>query len=346
MKKFGVKRTKRNLLIFGAGVLSFTVLIGAASITVALLNALFNGRDLDAYTISFIALTAFALIFTVAAVIMFYVIAQQSQTLVDSLARVAAGDYDTEIEYSARSTFKKVYENFNTMIRELRSVKSLREEFVHNFSHEVKTPLFSIQGFANLLLEGGLSEEEQKNLLRIISDETEKLIRLADNNLTISKIENQQILGERKLLKLDSEINECIILLEREWSKKGIEMSADLEPVRLTGDGEMLRHVWLNLLSNAVKFTPEGGKIEVRLKKRGNFAVAEFADSGCGISADDLPRIFEKYYRAKSSAGCDGSGLGLPICKRICEMCGGSVSAESREGEGSVFTVTLPVTEN
>lgn len=337
------KRTKRSLFIFGVGVLSFIILIIAASITIALLYILFNDKDFDAYGISFLALTAFALIVTVVTVVFLYHFVQQSQTLIDSLNRVASGDYDTEIEYSRRSTFKKVYANFNNMTRELRSVKTMRDDFVHNFSHEVKTPLFSIQGFANLLSEGGLTEEEQKKLLEIISEEAARLIRFADNNLTLSKIENQHILGERKLLKLDSEIKDCIILLEGEWAKKEIEISSDLDPVKLMGDGGMLRHVWINLLSNAVKFTPAGGKVEVTLKDLGDCAVAEFADSGTGIAEEDLPHIFDKYYRAKSASGHEGSGLGLAICKRICVLSGGKIEAANRKGGGAVFTVTLPL---
>lgn len=340
---FDGHRAKRNLLFFGIGVLSFMVLLAAASITVAILNTFFNNENFNAYTVTFIVLTAFALIFAVATVIVFYNVARQSQTLIDSLNRVAAGDYNTEIVYSRRSTFAKVYKNFNKMTEELRSVKSMREEFVHNFSHEIKTPLFSIQGFASLLLEGGLTEAEQKKLLQIISDEAGRLFRLADNTLIISKIENQQLLGERKLLKLDSEINDCIILLEREWEKKRIEISSDLEPLKLVGDGEMLRHVWLNLLSNAIKFTPEGGKIEVRLKKADEKAVIEFADNGRGISSEDLPHIFDKYYRAPSAASCEGNGLGLAICKRICNLFGGELTVESAEGKGSTFTVILPL---
>lgn len=335
-------KKKRNLFILGVGVLSFIVLIAAASITLALLYILFNGKDFDAYVISFLALTAFAFLVTVVTVIFFYYFVQQSQTLVDSLNRVAEGDYEAEIRYNRRTTFRKVYENFNNMTRELRSVKSMREEFTQNFSHEVKTPLFSIQGFANLLAEGGLSEEEQKKLLQIISEEAGRLLRLAENNLTLSKIENQHLPGERKLLKLDSEIKDCIILLEREWTDKGIEIVTNLEPVKIQGDGGMLRNVWINLLSNAVKFTPQGGKIEIKLKKSGDFAVAEFKDSGMGIPEEDIPRIFDKYYRSKSASGLEGSGLGLAVCKRICALAGGKIEAESR-GKGATFTVTLPL---
>lgn len=343
IKFFTGRRTKKGLLLFGIGVLVFAALIAAASITVAVLNTFFNDRDFDAYTISFIALSGFALIFTIAIVTFFYLTFQKAQTLIDSLNRVADGDYSAEIKYKRRDAFSNIYLNFNKMTKELRSARNMREDFVHNFSHEIKTPLFSIQGFANLLLEGGLSEEEQKKLLQIISDEAGRLFKLADSTLTLSKLESQQLLGENKQIKLDSEINDCIILLEKEWAKKNIEISADLQPVKINGDKSLLRQVWLNLLSNAVKFTPTGGKIYVSLKRTGNFAVAVFKDNGCGIADEDLPHIFDKYYRAGSVKSVEGNGLGLAICKRICALSGGEITVKSEEGKGSEFTVALPV---
>lgn len=342
-KFFTGRRTKRGLLLFGIGVLVFAALIAAASITVAVLNTFFNDRGFDAYTISFIALSGFALIFTVTIVALFYFEFRKAQTIIDSLNRVAEGDYTTEIQYGRRDAFSRIYLNFNKMTKELRSARNMREDFVHSFSHEIKTPLFSIQGFANLLLEGGLSEEEQKKLLRIISDEAGRLFRLADSTLILSKLESQQLLGENKPIKLDSEISDCIVLLAREWDEKNIEVSADLEPLKINGDSALLRQVWLNLLSNAVKFTPEGGKINISLKRSGNFAVAAFKDSGCGIKEEDLPHIFDKYYRSETAKPVEGNGLGLAICKRICALAGGEIAVSSKPGEGSEFTVSLPL---
>ena len=340
---YNKSKIKSRLLIIGIFLLNFLVLLGITAITVALINVLTNRLEFDAYTITFFTLTAFGVVIALGTAITFCIMARKTQILVDCLSRVAEGDFLTKIEFRRGDPFYKVYSNFNRMTEELRSVNSLREDFVHNFSHEIKTPLFSIQGFANLLLEGGLSEEEQKKLLHIISDEAGRIFKLADSTLTMSKLENQQILGENRLLKLDAEINDCIIMLEREWDMKNIEISADLEPVKISGDRMMLRQVWLNILSNAIKFTPPCGKIEVLLKKSGNTAVAVFSDNGCGISNEDMPHIFDKYYRAQAAKPTEGNGLGLAICKRICMLAGGSISVESTVGKGSVFTVTLPL---
>ncbi len=339
-------RTKKGLLFFGIGVLSFSVLIAAAAIIVAILNVITEDEGFDAYTVAFIALTVFALIFTTAVVVTFYIMMQKSQSLIDSLNRVAEGDFGVEIEFRRGDAFAKVYRNFNKMTKELRSVKTLRDDFVANFSHEIKTPLFSIQGFANLLLEGGLTGEEETKFLNIISSEAGRLGRLADNALTLSKLENQQVVGERAPIKLDAELSEAVVALEREWTAKNIEVSADLAPVKIYGDAAMLGQVWYNLLSNAVKFTPAGGKVEVELSAENGFAAVRVKDSGCGVSPEDMPRIFEKYYRSPSQKDKEGNGLGLAICKRICALSGGEISAENSPGGGAVFTVRLPITEN
>lgn len=327
-------------MYFGVAVVTFLIMLGVGGITVAILNSITTD---EAYSITLVILPGFAFIFATVVVLMLYAIAQKSQTLIDSLNRVANGDYSAVIEYKRRDTFGEVYKNFNKMTKELNSVKTMREDFVHDFSHEIKTPLFSIQGFANLLLEGGLSEEESKKFLKIISDEAGRLWRLADSTLTMAKLENQQLTGEKKTIRLDSEITECIIMCERDWEAKRIEISSGLDPLKIEGDAVMLREVWLNLLSNAIKFTPEGGKIEITLKRVGGSAQVAFKDSGGGVSPADMPKIFDKYYRGAEAKTTPGNGLGLAICKRICTLSGGDISVLSEEGKGSTFTVTLPV---
>lgn len=263
---------------------------------------------------------------------------QTSKRLIDALNRVASGDYNVKITYKHLDGFNAVYENFNKMTEELKSVKTLREDFVHDFSHEFKTPIASINGFANLLLENNLSEEEHRQIVKIIADESARLSRLSETVLTLTKLDSQQIIGESVTYRLDVQIKDCIIILQGEWEKKNLNIQTHLSPVRYTGDENLLKQVWLNLLSNAIKFTPEGGSITVSLSVEDNRAVVSVADTGIGIPEASLPKIFDKYYQVKSGTG---NGLGLAICKRICSLCGGEISVKSGEGEGSTFTVRL-----
>ncbi len=343
MIKLFKSRKMSALLFIGINVLIFLVLLGLATMGVAVVNVLTNRLQVEVYTITFFALMAFSLLLALGVTIIFYIMAKKAQILIDGLSAVASGDYAKEIHYRRGDPFTVVYKNFNKMTSEIRSVKTMREDFVRNFSHEIKTPLFSIQGFANLLSEGGLTEEEERKFLKVISDEAGRLVKLADNTLILSKLENQQLAGESQLIKLDSEIAECIILLERDWEDKKIDISTDLQPLKIKGDASMLRQVWINLISNAIKFSPEGGKIEINLKREGNFAVATVRDYGCGISEEELPKIFDKYYRSPTAKDTEGNGLGLAICKRICTLSGGSISAASAVGEGAEFKVSLPL---
>lgn len=288
--------------------------------------------------ITLFVIPSIALLITCAVIYLNHRTLQTSKTLIDALNRVADGDYNAKIPYKRLDGFNSVYENFNKMTEELKSVKALREDFVHDFSHEFKTPIASINGFANLLLEDGVSEDERRQIIKIIADESDRLSRLAESMLALSKIENQQFLGESKKFRLDLQIKDCIILLQRQWEEKNIEISSSLARIAYTGDENLLKQVWLNLLSNAIKYTPQGGRIEVGLKRENGNIVACVKDSGIGIPQEAIPKIFEKYYQVSSGSG---NGLGLAICKRICELSGGQISVTSEVGKGSVFTVTL-----
>ena len=337
-------KKNNTLLKFTAfSLLFFTVILLVCEIAVAVLNDAIADTQFGAYTMTLIVIPVISLMLTVTLVWAFYTISQKSQVLIKNLNKVASGDYGAQIEVRRGDTFAEVYLNFNKMTRELNSVKTLRDDFVHELSHEFKTPLASIHGFADLLLEGGVSEEERNKFLRIISDEADRLRRLADGILILSKLENQQMPGENEQFRLDVQINECIIMTERGWSQKNIDVSSSLDPVKINGDPVLLRQVWLNLLSNAVKFTPEGGKILCGLTQRDGYAVVTVSDNGTGIKDEDLPKIFDKYYRGTNLPQSEGNGLGLAVCKRICNLCGGEISVESRLGEGAAFTVKLPL---
>ena len=225
------------------------------------------------------------------------------------------------------------------MAKELSGVQIFKDGFIHDFSHEFKTPISSINGFANLLLEGGLSDEERVQYLKIISDESERLSTLAENTLMLSRLENQQFIGEVKPYRLDLQIKECVILLEREWTAKDIDVVSDIAEAEFSGNAQLMQQVWLNLLNNAIKFTSPKGTITVSLREKSGKVTACISDTGTGMSAEVAAHIFDKYYQGDSSRATSGNGLGLAIVKRIVTLSGGTISVVSREGEGSTFTV-------
>lgn len=329
--------------LFGIAILSFSILLLLAEIAVAVLNEIITSSSFGGYSITLIIVPVVSLCVTIIIVMTVYNTNRKSNILIESLERVASGDYSTAIEVRKGDSFSEVYENFNKMTKELNSVKTLREEFVHSLSHDFKTPLCSIHGFASLLLEGGVEPEDEKKYLKIIADEADRLRELAEGVLTLSKLENQQMLGESKPFRLDAQIRDCVILLEKSWAEKEIDIDLNLENVVINGDETTLKRVWTNLISNAVKFTPKGGKIDIYLKKSESKIVVCVTDNGPGVNSDDINKIFDKYYRSPQAKGIEGNGLGLAICKRICTLYGGEIFCQSTEGKGACFTVTLPV---
>ena len=232
--------------------------------------------------------------------------------------------------------------SFNQMASDLESIEMFRNDFINNFSHEFKTPIVSIRGFARQLRSGNLTEEQRKEYLDIIISESERLSTMSQNVLLLSKLENQSIVSEKTEFYLDEQVRNCILLLEKSWSEQNIDFDIELEEIKYTFNEEMLSHVWINLLSNAIKFTPEGGKITCSLKKSDDKVVFEIEDSGQGMTDEVKERIFEKFYQGDSSHATKGNGIGLNIVQRIVTLADGTVTVESEPGKGSRFTVVLP----
>ena len=236
----------------------------------------------------------------------------------------------------------ELIESFNVMTEDLSGIEMSRSDFINTFSHEFKTPIVSIRGFAKQLKNENLTEQERREYTDIIIAESERLTKLSSNILLLSKLEHQTILSEQNEFSLDEQLRSDILLLEKQWSGKNIDLFPDLDEVSYCGNSEVLSQLWVNLLSNAVKFTPEGGRIEVRLTKDSEWIKVMIRDNGIGMNKDTLDHVFEKFYQGDHSHATQGNGLGLPLVKRILELCGGTVSIESEEENGTTVYVSLP----
>lgn len=265
--------------------------------------------------------------------------------LVKATRKVTNGDFNIHLEMKySRLSLKELRElihDFNEMTEELRNTELFRKDFISNFSHEFKTPLVSIRGFARQLYEGGLTPEQQKEFSKIILDETEYLSVLSQNTLLMTNLENKDIITEKTDFSLDEQLRNCMIRLEPQWLAKNIDIDMELDEIRYYWNASMLAHVWNNLFDNAVKFTPEGGSIRVTLGRKDGLIVATVTDSGCGISEEAIPHIFEKFYQADTSHATKGNGLGLSLVKKIVELCEGDIYVSSEVGKGTTFTIEL-----
>lgn len=261
-----------------------------------------------------------------------------------AMQKVADGDYTVRLDAEKDQPFRELYRNFNTMAEELGGVEMLKNDFINGYAHELRTPITSINGFAEMLLndDGTLSREEKRSYLEIIASESRRLADLAGNSLLMSRLDTQKIIPDKKPFSLDEQLRRCSILLSGQWTGKELDMTMDLDEAVYVGDYDLMQHLWINLLTNAVKYTPKGGSITVTLKNEEKFIAVSVADTGKGIPPEDRERIFDKYYQTDKSHSKRGLGLGLAICKRIVQLCNGSLTVESEVGVGSTFTVKLP----
>ena len=330
------------------------ILVGISSLVSVLLAVLaVNGqifnRGAMRYVLFGYAIKDILLLILVAGVVLAVLLAVSRSTtnpileLNRAIRQVADGNYDVQVNMKERSEeFGELQRNFNTMVQQLKNNEYLRKDFISNVSHELKTPLTIMGGYADLLAEGDLPPEEQKAYARMISDEAKRLITLTSNMLRLSTIEHTEIHTKSDVFRLDEQIRQAVLSLEPRWTAKNIEMVMDLQDVRISGDEELLNQVWVNLLDNAVKFTGENGCVCVSLAVQNAYIVAKVADNGVGMDQETMARMFEQFYRGNTDKRYEGSGLGLPLARRIVQLHNGSISARSAPDAGTEFAVILP----
>ena len=334
-------RNKRLRYVFLACVIVLAVAAVAALASV-LLYAFKITRSETTVVFLCIALGV-AAVAVVLSMVMSRVVLKPVSRLSEASQQIARGDFDLNLTYEgAIEEFRDTYRSFNTMARELRSIETLRADFIANVSHEFKTPLTAIEGYAMLLQDRGLTEGERADCTQRILDSAGRLSALVSNILLLSKLEQQTASVEKAPFRLDEQIRQVMVELEPLWGPKELELELELPPLRYEGSESLLYHVWSNLLSNAVKFSPQDGALTVTLAEAEGTVVFSVTDRGPGMSADVQRHIFDKFYQGDPSRRQEGNGLGLPLARRITELCGGGIAVSSAPGRGSTFTVTLP----
>lgn len=260
-----------------------------------------------------------------------------------AMERVAAGDFTVRLDNpGALGEMRDSYAHFNTMTRALAATETLQSDFISNVSHEFKTPINAIEGYAMLMQDAGNDPALQREYADKILLSTRRLSELVNNILLLSKVDNQTMPLEKHPYRLDEQLRRAILLLERKWTQKQIEWDVDMDEATYTGNESLMLHVWVNLLDNAIKFDPVGGEIRLRLHCESTCIRITVSDNGPGIPKDQQSAIFERFYQADGSHKSEGNGLGLALARRIVRMCGGEISVSSEPGKGSCFTVELP----
>ena len=264
---------------------------------------------------------------------------------ITAINEFADGNYDIKLDTAkGRDQLRELKEAINKTAGELSNTEVMRTDFINTVSHEYKTPVASILGYARLLKGSDLTPAQQE-YVDIIIEESHHLATTTTNVLLLSKFENTGIVTDKKVFSLDEQLRRCFVHLQNEWLGKDISISGDFSKVEYYGNEEIMGHIWSNIAENAIKFTERGGEIFCSVKQVGGNAVVKIADNGRGMDAETLKHIFDKFYQKEDSGRTRGNGLGLAIAKQAAELCGGEIQVKSEPDSGTEFTVILPLQE-
>lgn len=263
-----------------------------------------------------------------------------------AMRAVAQGDFTVSVKpVHKRSKFDYMdlmFEDFNAMVQELGSIETMKDDFIANVSHEIKTPLAVIRSYAGALQRENLSDRERREYVKTIAAASDSLSILISNILKLNKLENQEIVPNASVYDLTRQLCDCALAHEEHWERKNIDFDAQLEErVMIMADESMLEIVFNNLIANAIKYTEPGGRIVLRQEKEEKYVVVTVSDTGCGMNEETIRHIFDKFYQGDTSHSGEGNGLGLALVKRVLDISGGSIAVRSAPGEGSEFIVRL-----
>lgn len=269
--------------------------------------------------------------------------------LTEATKILSGGQYNIQLDVRRRDEIGTLAGHFNVMAKNMGQLEEMRQEFVSNVSHEIQSPLASIQGFSQTLLSTDLSEEQQREYLHIIKDESQRISQLSKQLLTLASLDKEEAILEKVSFDVAAQIRQVMLMTEWTWREKELAIKMELPETFIYGDNKLLYQVWVNLITNSIKFTEEGGTITLRLRQSNTInpgaCIVEIEDTGIGISEKDLPYIFQRFYKSdKSRNRKEGSsGLGLAIVEKIVAMHHGQIEVDSQLGRGTLFRVHLPI---
>ena len=304
-----------------------------------------TSRDFNLYLGVFprigVSLVLSLVLFLLLSVLASVKISKPISEITQATRQIQEGDFTIRLPENRSGEVGELMRSFNSMTEALSRTAYLQKDFISSISHEFRTPIASIRGFARLLQMPGLDENARQEYVGMIAQESDRLSRLSDTLLRLSALERQMAPASLSVFRLDEQIRQVILQLEPAWSSRQIDWQLDLAPVTVESDAELLIQVWINLIQNAVKFSDNGGVIEIRVQQT-DMADVIITDHGVGMSEDTMARIFDRFYQGDTSRSHEGVGLGLCLVKRIMDILGGEIRVRSVLGEGSSFRARLP----
>ncbi len=269
---------------------------------------------------------------------------KKTKKLMEAMKKIADGEIDVTLHSGKKLTDPghSTVTTFNNMATQLKSNAEFSKNFASNFSHEMKTPLGTINGFAKILKDSSIPEDEKNEYLNIIIEESERLSRLSNNILLLSRLEKQTEAVKKENLNLTEQIRQTVATMFLKWDEKGIKIILEGEDIIISANRELTAQIWFNLIDNAIKFSPKNKSININVTKNADCVTVSIKNYGNTLSSEAIPHIFDKFYQGKGETKALGNGLGLAMVKKIIELHGGTVCAELCDEDAIVVTVNLP----
>ncbi|WP_019640628.1 sensor histidine kinase [Paenibacillus fonticola] len=264
--------------------------------------------------------------------------------LTEATKTLARGKYNIQLEVKRRDEIGKLAGTFMQMAKSLEQLDQMRQEFVSNVSHEIQSPLASIQGFSHTLQSADLPEEQRRRYLAIIENESRRMSQLGKQLLMLASLDKEETILDKQMFDVSAQIRQVLFMLEWSWREKELSVELDLPSAFIKGDDKLLHQLWINLITNSIKYTEPGGTIAIRLRQTEAECHVDIEDTGIGIAESELPYVFNRFYRGDRARDRKegSSGLGLAITQKIVELHQGRIEADSELGKGTTFHVTLP----
>ncbi|KFI94158.1 histidine kinase [Bifidobacterium saguini DSM 23967] len=267
----------------------------------------------------------------------------------EAAGRVAQGDFSVyvaprHVEGTRQwNSTDQMFADFNTMVAELGSIETMKNDFVSNVSHEIKNPLAIITTHAKALERDTISDERRKAYVRTIVDASTRLNTLVTNTLKLNKLESQSIVAQAADYDVASQLTDAALALYDLFDAKGVALELDVEDhATVHADPGIVSLIWSNVLGNALKYTEPGGHVKLCQTSTSSEITVEIIDDGCGMSETEAARIFDKFYQGATAHAAEGNGLGMAMVKRAIDLSHGTISVRSSQGSGTTVTVTLP----
>ena len=293
-----------------------------------------------------LVLTAVACAILVVTVLLSNSITRPITELTRVIRRMGRGEFNLRVKVSGKTEVDELGRTFNDMSERLENIEQFRSEFVSNASHEIKTPLATMKILIeSLLYQPAFDEKVTREFLGDVNQEIDRLNLVISDLLRLVQFDQMEDRLQPQNVQLDQLCQEAVKRIAPIAGKKNIAIESNLAPFSAVGDPVKLEQVFFNIVDNAVKYTDQGGTVKVRLRPSGEWALVEISDNGIGIPQKDLPHIFDRFYRVDKARSRDtgGTGLGLSIVDKIVKMHGGRIDVTSREGEGTTFSIYLPI---